>query len=168
MPSAALSFFLNSTRDVVRLETLEFSHSAFSQDYRRVRNHTDGVDVLLEDGQAARFEYYPMAIAELSDQADLDTGFRIDFGDLGEVLPKELDRVYAADAMGEKIQVVYRNYESTNLAQPMIGPLYLEVSTLSFKRLGASFEASAPYVNNNKTGQTYNLTRFFMLRGYAK
>lgn len=168
MPNAALSFFLSSKGAVVNVETLEISHSAFSQVYRRARNARDGIDVLLESGQPASFSYYPMNITELSDQADLDTGLRIDFGDLGEVLPRELDRVRAADAMSEKPKVVYRTYRSDDLTSPLIGPLRLEASTFSFQREGASFEASAPYVNKNKTGETYNLTRFFTVRGFLK
>jgi len=168
MPSPALSYFLNSGRDVVALELIEISHSAFSQVYRRVRNARDGVVVTLETGVQAAFEWYPMAITELSDQADLDTGIRIDFGDLGEVLPLELDRSYSAGLMSEKPRIVYRVYRSDDLTAPMIGPVVLEAANFSFKREGASFEASAPYVNKNRTGETYNLTRFFTLRGFVK
>lgn len=168
MPNAALTFFLSARGDVVNIETLEISHSAFSQSYLRNRNVRDGVDVLLENGQPASFAYYPMNITEMSDQADLDTGLRIDFGDLGEVLPRELSRVRAADATSEKVKIVYRTYRSDDLTAPLVGPLRLQATTFSFRREGASFEASAPYVNKNKTGQTYNLTRFFTVRGFLK
>jgi hypothetical protein len=150
------------------LELVEISHSAFAQTYRRVRNARAGVTVTLETDQEATFSWYPMRITELSDQADLDTGVRIDFGDLGEILPRELDAVYQADAMAEKPKVVYRAYRADDLDAPLIGPLNLEATTFSFTREGASFEAAAPYVNQNRTGQTYNLTRFFMLRGFLK
>jgi hypothetical protein len=168
VPSPALSYFLDSDGRVVRLELIELSHPAFTQTYRRVRNAMDGVLVTLETGAEEWFEYYPMAITELGDQATLDNGVRIDFGDLGEVLPRELDAVYAADAMGIKPTVLYRVYRNDDLTSPIIGPLLLEASNFSFKREGASFEASAPYVNNTKTGETYNLTRFGMLRGFLK
>jgi hypothetical protein len=168
VPSSALSYFLDSNRDVVRLELIEFSHPSFTQVYRKVRNARDGVEVTLEDASVEWFDYYPMAITELGDQATLDTGVRIDFGDLGEVLPKELDAVYAADAMATKPKVVYRAYRNDDLTSPIVGPLVLEATNFSFKREGASFEASAPYVNNTKTGESYNLTRFDMLRGFLK
>lgn len=167
MPSPALAYFLGSKRDVVSLELLEISHPSFSQVYRRVRNARQGVTVQLENaGGPAVFSYYPMNIVELSDQADLDTGIRIDFGDLGEVLPVELDNTYAADNMDVKPLVIYRVYRSDDLTAPLIGPLRLEVSAFSFTREGASFEASAPYVNNTRTGQIFNLSRFFTLRGF--
>lgn len=168
MPSAALSYFLDSDRDVVKFELIEISHPSFTQVYRRVRNARDGVTVILEDDTEAEFTYYPMGITELGDQATLDTGVRIDFGDLGEVLPRELDAVYVDDTMDVKPTVIYRAYRSDDLTAPLIGPLLLEVTNFSFRREGASFEANAPYVNNNKTGESYNLTRFHPLRGYLK
>lgn len=168
MPSAALNYFLASRSDVVQLELIEISHPSFTQVYRRVRNHREGVDVILENGDDARFEWYPMQITELNDSADLDNGLRISFGDLGEVLPKELDAVTAEDNMAVKPTIIYRAYRSDDLTAPLIGPLLLEATTFSFTREGASFEASAPYVNQTRTGETYNLTRFPMLRGFLK
>lgn len=166
--SNALRYFLSAKRNVVALELVEFSHPAFSQVYRRVRNAREGVTVTLEDGTVATFDYYPMQITELGDQIDLDTGVRIDFGDLGEVLPKELDRAYAEDNMAVKPVVIYRVYRSDDLTAPMLGPLRLEATTFSFTREGASFEAAAPYVNNSKTGESYNLSRFHTLRGFLR
>lgn len=171
MPSAALSYFLRSNRDVVLLETIEITHSSFTQDYRIVRNHplNGGVDVTLETGgDPVHFQYYPLQITHLAGEPDLDTGIRVDLGDLGEILPKEMDAVFADDTMSEKPKVVYRAYRSDDLDAPMVGPLFLEATTLSFNNIGASFEASAPYVNITKTGQVYNLTRFFTLRGFMK
>lgn len=167
MPDA-LQWFLNSNQRSVRLETVEISHPAFTQVYRKVRNHRDGVSVMLEDGTTGNFDWYPLGITELSDQADLDTGVRIDFGDLGEVLPLELDAAYASDQMGTKPSVVYRAYRSDDLTFPMIGPLRLQATNFSFNREGASFEAAAPYVNNTKTGETYNITKIPMLRAFLK
>lgn len=168
MPSPALNYFLRGKRHVAYLDLIEISHSAFSQTYRKVRNHRDGVTVTLEGGGVASFDWYPLEITELSDEANLDTGIRIEFGDLGEVLPMELDRTYAADAMGEKPRITYRAYRSDDLTSPLVGPYKLEATTFSFTREGASFEASAPYMNTNKTGETYNLTRFFTQRGYVR
>ena len=167
MPSPALSFFLTSRRDVVYLDLLEISHPNFTQVYRRVRNHAAGVAVTLETGETAAFEYYPMHVTELGEQVDLDTGLRIDFGDLGEILPQEVDAVTDAAGLGIKPTIIYRAYRSDDLTAPLVGPLRLEATSFSFQREGASFEAHAPYVNRNKTGETYNLTRFFMLRGYV-
>jgi len=168
VPSSALSYFLGGARTDVRLELVEFSHPSFSQVYRKVRNAAEGVLVTLEDGSAAPFDYYPMSIEAMGNAGNLDTGVRISFGDLGEVLPRELDRVYADDAMATKPVVLYRVYRSNDLTRPMIGPLRLQATAFSFTSEGATFDAAAPYVNNNKTGETYNLTRFPALRGFLK
>jgi hypothetical protein len=169
MVSSALEYFLSSRSDVVQLELIEISHPSFTQVYRRVRNHRDGVTVKhTPAGPDVFYAWYPMQVVELSDRADLDSGLRISFGDLGEVLPKELDAVTTADDMGTKPTIVYRVYRSDDLTEPLIGPVNLEATTFSFTREGASFEASAPYANRNRTGETYNITRFPMLRGFIK
>lgn len=168
MTSPALSYFLNSGSDVVAFECIEISHPAFTQTYRRVRNHRDGISVVLETGEGAIFDWYPMQIEELGDSADLDNGVRISFGDLGEVLPRELDAVLEADLMAVKPTVVYRVFRSDDLSAPMIGPINLEATSFSFNKQGATFEASAPYVNRNRTGETYGLSRFYTLRSMLK
>jgi hypothetical protein len=168
VPSAALSYFLDSHRDVVELELFEISHPAFTQVYRRVRNHRDGVTVTLETAEVATFDWYPLEIAELADEADLDSGLRIAFGDLGTVLPKELDAVAAADSMSIKPTIVYRTYRSDDLSAPLVGPITLEATNFSFKKEGATFEAHAPYVNRTRTGESYNLSLFPTLRGFLK
>jgi hypothetical protein len=169
MVSSTLEYFLNSRSDVAALECIEISHPSFTQTYRRVRNHRDGVTVKhTPAGPDVFYAWYPMQITELSDRADLDNGLRISFGDLGEVLPRELDAVTSADDMATKPSIVYRVYRSDDLTEPMIGPINLEATFFSFTREGASFEASAPFVNRNRTGETYNLTRFPTLRGFLR
>lgn len=164
----ALTYFLTAPRDVVRMELFEISHPAFTQVYRKTRSNTVGVTVTLEDSTVGVFDYFPMEITELKDSADLDTGIRINFGDLGEVLPRELDAVYAADQLDVRPVVIYRVYQSNDLTAPILGPLRLEVTTFSFTAEGASFEATAPYVNINRTGELYNLTRFNSLRSLVQ
>ncbi len=168
MSSPALAYFLSTQSSVVALETIEISHPAFTTTYRCVRNAVDGVTVMVEDSSMQEFIYYPLAITELGDSPDLDFGVRIDLGDLGEVLPKELDAVSAASMLNIKPTVIYRVYRDDDLLSPIIGPLRLEARNFTFAAEGASFEAAAPYVNLNKTGETYNLTRFFTLRGFVK
>lgn len=159
-------FFLNSRASVIQLELLEISHSAFTQTYYVVRNAVNGVTVTLEDLSSQAFVYYPLRISRQSNRADLDQILRIDLGDLGEVLPLELDAVASADGFTEKPVVKYRTYRSDDLTAPLYGPLILEVTAFSFNREGSSFEAKAPSLNINKTGEVYKLDRFPMLRGF--
>ena len=159
-------FFLSSRSSVVQLETIEVSHSSFSNVYRVVRNAVNGVTVTLEDKTRAEFKYYPLRITGIGLRDNLDYGLKVDLGDLGEVLPLEVDRISAAGRYDEKPKVVYRTYRSDDLSAPLYGPLILEIRSFNFNRDGASFEANAPSLNLNATGELYKIDRFPMLRGF--
>lgn len=159
-------FFLKSKSSVVQLETLEISHPNFTKVYRVVRNAVEGIVVTLENGSFAAFDYYPLQIENAGVRDDLDQSIKINLGDLGEVLPKELDEVSSNAGFGTKPIVIYRTYRSDDLSRPLFGPVTLEVSTFAFNREGSTFEAKAPTLNINKTGEIYSLDRFPMLRGF--
>lgn len=159
-------FFLRSNSNVVQLELLEVSHPSFTKVYRIVRNSVEGVTVKLENGNTAIFEYYPLQISIGSTRDDLDQSIVVNIGDLGEVLPKEIDAVKLANSFNTKPTVIYRTYRSDDLSEPMLGPIYLEIETFSFNKEGASFEAKAPSLNVTKTGELYKFDRFIMLRGF--
>lgn len=164
--SSYAEFFLKSKSSVVQLETLEISHPDFTKVYRIVRNAVEGVTLTLENGTSAMFDYYPLQIENAGVRDDLDQSIKINLGDLGEVLPKELDEVSSNNGFGIKPIVIYRTYRSDDLTRPLFGPVTLEVSTFAFNREGSTFEAKAPSLNINKTGETYSLDRFPMLRGF--
>ena len=159
-------FFLKSKSSVVQLETLEISHPDFTKIYRIVRNAIEGVTVTLETSQSAKFDYYPLQIENAGIRDDLDQAIKINLGDLGDVLPKELDEVSSNNGFGIKPTVVYRTYRSDDLSRPLFGPVALEVSSFAFNREGSTFEAKAPSLNISKTGEAYKLDRFPMLRGF--
>ena len=165
-PEAYVEFFLNCSASVVRLECLEISHPSFSRVYRVVRNATQGVSVTYENGVSYWHEYYPLKITPLDMTSDLDTGFRVDFGDLAEVLPKESAAVLAGPYLRVKPTVVYRSFRSDRTNQILEGPFRLEVKTISYNREGCSFEAKAPLLNMSTTGELYKLDRFYPLRGF--
>ncbi len=158
-------FFLNSRSSVVQLETLEISHPNFTKIYRVVRNAVKGVTVTLEN-ETVVFDYYPLRIQNNGSKDDLDQSFTITLGDLGEVLPVELDSVTSAQGYGVKPIVKYRTYRSDDLTRPLFGPVLLEVESFAFNREGSTFTAKAPSLNVNKTGELYKLERFPMLRGF--
>lgn len=162
-----VNYFLNSRSSVIQLETIEISHPAFSKTYRVVRNAAAGIDAILENGAAAHFEYYPIKLVPQHARNDLDHSITVTFGDLGEVIPLELDRVMNYPN-GNKIKptVRYRVYRSDDLTSPLYGPLRLEVEAFTFSKEGASFEAKAPSVNATRTGEVYSLVRFPGLRGF--
>lgn len=160
-------FFLNSTSNVVQLETLEISHPSFSKTYYIVRNAIAGITATLEDGTTTvTFDYYPLQIKQTGASDDLDQQLQIDLGDLGETIPQEIDNCFNASTMITKPIVKYRVYRSDDLTQPLDGPFAYEITTVAQKQEGASFAAEAPRLNSSRTGETYTLYRFPMLTGF--
>lgn len=86
-------FFLNSKSSIIQLELLEISHAAFTKTYRIVRNAIAGVTVTLEDTTVQVFDYYPVKIVPTGASDDLDQTLQLTFGDLGQIIPQELDRL---------------------------------------------------------------------------
>ncbi len=159
-------FFFKSTRAVVQLDTLEFSHPSFSQTFYKVRNARNGLIAKLSaSGNTQLFDFLPMQIKNLGARNDLDAGLQIVMGDLGEELPKQFDRIEKDDTWHIKPTVKYRVYRSDNLSAPLVGPYTFEIKSISFNRNGVSFEARAPGLNYSTTGELYKIDRFPMLRG---
>lgn len=161
------AFFLDSAPDVYRIETLEISHPDFTQTYWTQVNVTDTITLGLENsGGNQAFQYVPMEIRPRAGSNDLTSGITVNFGDLGEILPREIDAVMSADAMGVKPTVKYRLYRSDDLTAPMFGPETYELSSINFDITGATFEADARALNLNRTGERYTIARFPMLAGF--
>lgn len=164
---AYIDFFFKSQSSIAELELIELSHPDFSQVYRVVRNAVEGITVKLETGADEFFDYYPLAIEASTVREDLDYIINIKIGELGEVIPMELDLVAgAANGFQIKPLIKYRTYRSDELLAPMFGPLNLEITEFNFVKDGAEFEAKAPLLNINRTGEVYTLDRFTMLRGF--
>jgi hypothetical protein len=162
-----VSFFLNSPSSVVNLETLEISHPSFSQTYWIVRNAIYGITATLEDGTTQAFTYYPLGIKRAAATDDLDQVLNITLGDLGEMIPQEIDRCYAAGTMQTRPSCVFRSFRSDKLTGgPMDGPYTFEITTLGLVAEGANITASAPRLNLNMTGESYRMDRFPSLRGF--
>lgn len=159
-------FFLNSSSNTVQLETFELSHPNFSKVYYVVRNAVNGITAILETLVSVDFEYYPLRIESAGVKDDLDQSIKISFGDLGEVLPLELDLIENAEGFNVKPVLIYRTYRSDDLTAPLFGPIVLECVNFTFSKEGATFEAKAPSLNISKTGEVYNINRFPMLRGF--
>lgn len=165
--TALTDFFLKSNRSAVQFELLEISHPKFSQTYYICRNHRDGVTVTLEDGVTKqRFDYYPVSMKNDGARDNLDTGIQIVFGDLGTILPQELDKVENADAFLTYPTCIYRTYSSNDLSRPLVGPFVYEIASISSNQKGATMQAKAPGLNVNRTGELYKVDRFPMLRGF--
>lgn len=164
--SAFTEFFLNSDSSIVQLEIVEISHPSFSQVYRIVRNAIDGVTVTLETGETVACVYYPLQITPTGVTDDLDQTLSVKFGDLGQLVPLEIDYVRAYKTWRIKPTLLYRTYRSDVLTAPMYGPFRFIISNITFNKEGSQCQASAPKVNQNQTGEIYTMDRFPMLRGF--
>jgi hypothetical protein len=158
-------FFFNSFSVVAELETIEVSHPSFSKNYFFVRNMTGGLTALLENGVSQLFQYYPARITRQGSNTTLDQKLQIDLGDLGMVIPFELDRIAAANTFKTKPTVVFRSYRSDNLGAPMYGPVTFLSDNIAFTKAGSTITASAPQLNTAETGELYTIDRFPMLNG---
>lgn len=166
MSNPYVEFFLNAKAELIQFECVEISHPNFSKVYRFVRNNTDGLTVTLETAATATFDYVPIKISQNEMVDDLDYGFKFELGDVGELLPLELDRIAANDGFLIKPVLKYRTYRSDNLANVMFGPIVLEVTELSFNKTGVVFDAKAPELNTSRTGEIYTIARFPGLRDF--
>lgn len=159
-------YFLKSKSSVVLFDTLEISHPNFSKTYRVVRNAIGGLTATLETALEVEFEYYPLRITKGEMRDDLNFSLQIDFGDLGEIIPLELDRISEADGFGTKVTVTYRQFRSDDLSAPIEGPHVLEADAFAQSPVTCAFKAQAPQVNLIRTGEVYDVDRFQMLRGF--
>lgn len=162
------AFFLNGPSRVIAFDTFEISHSEFSQTYRIVRNKTDGLTATLETSAEVTFDYYPVSLTRPDKNDTLDQVLTIQFGDLGEILPTEIDRVYNADAMDEKPLIKYRAFRSDDLSAPMLGPLEFQVEGVAHTKSGAGLRAAAKRLQRFGTGLAYTFDRFDTLKGFAR
>lgn len=163
MPSYE-EFFLNCAAKVVQLELIEFSHPNFSKVYRIVRNKVGGCEATV-DGAPQDFDYYPLRVTGKGVRKDLDYGITIDLGDLGDIVSGEMDNVAAADGFDVFPTVRYWTFRSDDMTAPLFGPVSLQVTQLPMTNMGTSFDAMAPSLNANRTGEMYLLERFPMLKG---
>jgi hypothetical protein len=163
--SALSEYYLNSNSTVVQLETCEISHPSFTQTYRVVSNAVSGVALHLEDGSTQFFDYYPLQITPTGSDNDLDQSMKVTLGDLGQLLPTEMDRCSNAGSFVIKPTLVYRTFRSDDLSM-VEGPTRFVISNIAFNGEGATFQADAPNLNNSRTGELYDLSRFTPLRGF--
>lgn len=163
-----LDYFLSSNVSVVEHETFELSHPDFSQTFYFTRNDITGLTATLENSQEVRFEYLPLEIRPDTTKADLDNGLTIEFGDLGEILPSQLDLITVANSFFTKPTLVYRIFRGDDLQNVLYGPITLQVETIGFTKDGATIKANVPRLNLTRTGLIYRLTEFVTMRGYLE
>jgi hypothetical protein len=165
-------FYLNTRSDIWEAELIEISHPNFTQTYRIARNVEAGADSITVDLSGAEtgveFTYYPIHVQPAGARDDLDASIRLDVGDLGELVPGEIDAVASAGGFMTKPALRYWTYRSDILTEPMYGPLTLEIPQIALNDRGCSIDARAPQLNATKTGERWTLARVQMLLGFVR
>lgn len=162
-------YFFTSPPSVVRYQLFELSHPNFSNTFRIVRNAVlRGEIEVMHEGDVGPFTYhhYPVQIKTMGSAGNMDQELEITFGDLGEVLPLQLELIQEANGMQTKPTCVYREYSSADLTEPMYGPFTLVLNGMTFNKTGTTFVAKPISFNRGRTGEVYDVGRFPMLRGF--
>jgi len=165
--SDLFDFYLASRADDVKLELFEITHPDMTQPYRFCPQALDGVTVDLSPSElGVHFQYYPAEVSGEAARDDLDAEITIQLGDLGEIMPQEIDAIEEANGMLVRPSVRYWVFRSDDLTTPIYGPIALEVPVILLDEQGSALTARAPRLNANRTGELYTLSRFPMLRGF--
>jgi hypothetical protein len=178
-------YYFSSQQIVAELDLIEIEHPRFNPTvFRLVRNiqyhelsTTDvhgnpkvGV-IVMHEGAVGPFEYeyMPMTIERISANTDMDQALRITVGDLGSVIPEQLDLIDQFNANSIKPIVRYRAYRSDDFTTPLTeSPVICEIKRISFTKQGCSFEAIAPYLNTSSTGIRYDTKTFPTMSAFFK
>lgn len=163
-------YFLGGTRDEIRLETIEIAHADMSQSYYIQYQDPAGFSAAIDDASPptmATFEYFPMRIVALKSEASLEQVVRVEWGDLGDVLPTEIDAIVSAGGIATKPTLKYREFLASDLTAPIKGPITLQIHSISRNSEGASFEARPSSTNRSRTGEIQTIDRFPGLLGFV-
>lgn len=116
-------FFFAAHPAVVQLQTVEIIHPNFSTPLRFVRNAAGGIRVFHEDDAEDTFvySYLPMEIKTLGANSSLDQSIEITLGDVGTVLPTQLELLSVANGFQTKPVIKYREYRSDNYTMTPVG-----------------------------------------------
>jgi len=142
------------------IETLELSHSLFTQSYYLTREPS-GLTAYDENGVQRTFTGTSINIILNSKKSDLDANFSFTIPDPTNILDDEIDRLPLDN--DEKVLCKYRVYNSDDLTEPAF---YVNLSVFDVSQQKGIFTitAGADLLNFSKTGEVYDYNRFPMLR----
>lgn len=170
MSNLLTEYFFASRPAAIKYQLLEITHPNFSGPYRVCRNNAPDFDLsVLHEGGLGPFIYtfLPMQIRTMGSAGNMDQELEITFGDLGELLPQQIEFINNANGMQTKPSIVYREYSSIDLTLPIFGPFTLNVNAIAFNKTGAVFTAKPQAFNRGRTGEIYDVGRFPMLVGFV-
>lgn len=142
------------------LECVEISHPSFSQVFRYVKNDSDGI---IAGGQS--YIYQPMSIKRNNVSNDLEQTLALTLADMDDELAKSVAAIHASTYSRLKPECVFKIFRDDDLSEPMTQLQTLEIPTISKDSTGlATFDAKAPELNSVKTGRTYSIKDYPLLR----
>lgn len=161
-----IEHWLRGRHDDIRVECIEIIHPSFSRHYRFVRNAVDGIRVKDERGYWKDYDYLPISIKPGQSANNLEQSFTMGIGDVGEVMPFELDRLRRGSYAHVKPTVNYRTYLTSDLSEAMMSVRGLEITDNQPQKQGAVFKCKARELNKTSTGICFTYDRFETLRGF--
>lgn len=147
------TFLASAPRNIRRIETVEFSHSAMTKTYYLWREPYAG-SITTESGVRA-VEPVNLVIKLANDEGHLDQNFdiRISTVDIEDEFREQLDRI-PVDTL-EKIRCVYREYLSDDLTTMVAGPAVLQVEAVVCEKGVAALSAVYAKLNVLRVGELY-------------
>lgn len=161
-----VAFFLNIQSSVIALDCIEISHPSFASTLYFVRNVPDGITLMHEDSSSHYYTYQPMKIDRSNVSNDLEQTMQITIADIDDSFINAIKNIRHSAYPRVKPKIKYRLYRDDDLSSPVMSLQTLEMANVSKDKSGnVSFEAKAPELNSVKTGKTYGVEDFPMLRG---
>lgn len=154
------SFYLNASSGVVPLECIEISHPSFSKVFRYVKNDSDGI---VAEGQ--NYVYQPMSIKRNNVSNDLEQKLSLTIADMDDELALAVLAIRESIYSTVKPECKFKLFRDDDLTAPMTQLQTLEIPTISKDSSGlVTFDAQAPQLNSAKTGRTYSIEDYPLLR----
>jgi hypothetical protein len=157
------AFLASAPQTIYPVQTLEISHSAMSQTFHLWREPYAGSTSV--GGVARAMQPCNIEINLAGSEGHLDQKFSIAIStvDPENTLRNELDRIPVATL--EKIQVIYREFLSDDLANPQ-ATARLQAESISYVKGAANITAVSPRLNMLRTGEIYAPREIPMLRAF--
>ncbi|WEI17154.1 hypothetical protein PY247_11345 [Acinetobacter proteolyticus] len=154
------SFYLDCSSGVVPLECVELSHPSFPKTFRYVKNDTSGI---VAGGQS--YAYQPLSIKRGNVSNDLDQKLSVTIADMDDELALAVAGIHSSTYARERPKCIFKIFRDDDLSEPMTQLQTLEVPTISKDSTGLlTFDAQAPQLNSVKTGRTYSIENYPLLR----
>lgn len=155
------SFFLDASSGVVPLECIEIDHPSFEAPFRYVRNDVDGMIA-----QSEFYAYQPMSIKRNNVSNDLEQTVSITFADMDDDLINAIKAIRSSGQHFVRPTFILKIFRDDDLTAPMLTLQTLEIVDVSKDATGlVTFDAQAPELNSVKTGRTYTLEEYPLLKG---